>query len=473
MIGAAARRSQPSASPPPAGDAPTYALPPGPNAPRMVQTLNFVRRPFEWAEQCARRYGDCYTIRLLGFTPGVVFSAPDAVKDVFGGDPDTFRAGESNRRILEPLLGMYSLLILDGERHLRERRLMMPPFHGERMHLYGRVMREIADDAIDSWIPGRSIGIHAAMQRITLEVILRVVFGVEDHVRCDQLRPALLRFLALAEGPAAALLAVPALQIDLGGFSPWGRFMGRVAAIDELLYAEIARRRTSGIAGRTDILSLLMAARAEDGTMMGDRELRDEMFTLLLAGHETLATSLAWVLYHVLTREDVLAAIRDELHSVVGERRLEYQHVPQLRYLDAVLKETARVNPVLDLIGRQLGKPARIGGHDLPAGTLVMVSSYLAHRRPQSWPEPERFRPERFLGPAPSPYAYVPFGGGVRRCLGAAFAGFEMKIVLAEVLSRVDLRVKPGYRPRVVRRAITLGPSHGVPVVVERCRPAR
>ena len=306
------------------------------------------------------------------------------------------------------------------------------------------------------------------MQSITLDVIVRAVFGIDDAARLTELRARLLRFLALADGPAAAFIAVPALQVELGGLAPWGRFVRYRRAIDEILFAEIARRRRDGTAGRTDSLSLLVDAHDEHGEGMTDQELRDEMFTLLMAGHETTATSLAWAFFHLLPRPDVVERVRDELHGVTRGGPIDSHHVAQLPYLDAVIKESARLTPVVSFLGRRLRGPTRIGGYDLPAGVIAAPCIYLAHRHPAFWPDPQRFDPQRFLDTKPNPFAFFPFGGSVRRCLGAAFATYEMKIVLAQVLRRTTLRILPGYRMRPVTRAITTAPSRGVPVVLDR-----
>jgi cytochrome P450 len=445
-------------------DAPT--LPPGPTAPRFVQFLLDGFWPTRFMEGCARRYGDPFTIRFP-WTPHLVFfSHPDAIRDIFTADPADLRAGEANVDLL-PVLGQHSLLLLDGARHLRERRLMLPPFHGERMQAYGRIMREVTDRSIDAWPVGQPFPIHARMQGITLDVILRAVFGVEDGARQTELRDALTRLIAFVTSPAAVFLFVPSLQRDVGPLSPGGRFARLGRRVDALIYAEIARRRTEGPGGREDILSMLVEARDEDGRPMSDQELRDEMITLLLAGHETTATSLAWAFHRVLSRPDVLAKLRAEIAQVVGTGPVAPQHVSALEYLDAVVKETARLNPVVPNVGRRLRTPTWIGGHHLPAGVVAAPCMYLTHRRPDVWPDPERFDPERFIGTRPSPYAFFPFGGGVRRCIGAAFATYEMKVVLAQVLSRVELRAAPGYRVRLVRRTVTFAPSGGVPVVME------
>jgi cytochrome P450 len=418
------------------------------------------------------QYGDCFTVHILGMRPGVILSDPDAIRDLFMADSDAVVAGESNAEFLEPILGRYSLLNLDGDRHLRERRLVLPPFHGERVHVYGRIMQEVTRQVMAEWTPGRRFPIQREMQRITLEVILRAVFGLDDGVERGRVRAAVLRFLAGADGPGAAALAIRALQIDLGRLTPWGRFVQLRKQVDREIFAAIAHRRAAGTAGRDDVLSMLIDARDEDGRAMSDQELRDELFTLLMAGHETTATSLGWVFWAVLQRPEVLNRIRAEVARVAAERTLDPRRVNELVYLDAVVKETARLHPVTDGVGRLLKHPTRLGRLYLPAGVGVSPSTYLTHRRPDLWPEPQRFRPERFIGARPSPYAFFPFGGGVRRCLGAAFATYEMKVVLAEVLGAAELRPAPGYRPRVVRRAVTLAASSGVPVVLERRLPA-
>ena len=445
------------------------ALPPGPRTLGWWQSIRFALWPYASVAMGARRWGERYTVPAFG-QPGkmVIFTDPEGIKDIFTADGDDLRSGEAVAPILGPILGAHSILLLDGERHQRERRLMSPPFHGERMHVYGRLMREIADRVIERWPVGRPFPIHREMQSITLDVILRAVFGVDEGAAFTRVREQVERFVAQANGPSAPFIALKPFQIDLGRWTPWGRFVRNRAAIRAVLLDEIARRRAEGTAGRSDILSLLVDARDEQGAPMSDAELLDEMFTLLMAGQETTATSLAWVFYHLLRHPDALARLRAELGRVVGSGPVEAQHLPQLEYLDAVTKESARLTPVATNVMRRLHAPARIGGLDLPAGVSVSASIYATHHRPDLWPDPEHFLPERFLGTRPSPNTFFPFGGGVRRCLGAAFATYQLKIVLAEVLSRVDLRIAPGYRMRPVLRAITVAPSRGVLVVVER-----
>jgi cytochrome P450 len=445
-------------------------LPPGPTTPWLVQTIRFITKPVEFVDDCARQFGDCFTTRLLG-RPAVTFSHPDAVREILTADPEVFRGGEATAQVLEPIIGRHSILVLDGERHLRERRLLLPPFHGERMHAYARIIREVTERVVDGWPIGQPFAVHRPMQAITLEVIVRAVFGLDEGPELARLTAHLEEIMRLANSPSAALLFVPAFRLELGGLTPWGRYVRNRAGFRAILGDVIARRRREGTAGRSDILSMLLEARDEEGRPMSDAELFDEMFTLLMAGHETTASALSWTFWQALSRPEVVAGIRQEVEAVTGGAPVGPDHVGRLAYLDAVVKETARLTPVANQVARTLAAPAEVGGWSLPAGVMVTVSMQLAHRHPAAWREPERFDPTRFLGTRPNPYAFFPFGGGERRCIGAAFATYEMKIVLAEVLRRTDLRLVPGYRPRPVLRAVTLGPSDGVPIVVEARRP--
>jgi cytochrome P450 len=440
-------------------------LPPGPSMPGIVQAVHLWRRPLRFMDECTRRYGNSFTIRIPSLATDVFFSDPEAVREIFTADVDDARAGQANA-VVEPLLGTRSLLLLDGARHLRERRLMLPPFHGERMQAYGEVMGAVTDREIDRCPIGRSFPIRTVMQRITLDVILRTVFGVDEGPLLERLRDRLERMLAVGTNPTILL---PWLQRDLGPWSPWGRLVRARREVRAILGTEIARRRNEAASG-DDVLSMLIAARDEGGQPLSDEDLTDQMVTLLFAGHETTATALAWAFHRVLQRPDVLAAIAAEHRHVVGTGPLRPEHVGHLEYLDAVVKETLRLDPIIPEVGRRLTRPMRIGGWELPAGVVAAPCIYLVHRRADRWPEPERFAPERFVGARPGPYEFFPFGGGVRRCLGMAFALYEMKIVLSRVLSRTDLRVAPGYRARPVRRAVTLAPSRGMPVVMEARR---
>lgn len=432
-------------------------LPPGPRTPSIIQAGHLWRRPLSFLSECARRYGDSFTLRVPTRPPMVIFSHPEAVKEIFAADPDELRAGEGNV-VLEPILGRHSLLLLDGPQHLRERRLMLPSFHGERMRLYGETMRAATDRSIDRWPVGTPFPIHHEMQQITLDVILRTVFGLENGA--SPLREPLIQLISIVTNP---VLLMPFMRWSFG---PWARVVRLKSQVHDLLSAEIRARR-AGSEERQDVLSILIAARDENGEPMSEEELRDEMITLLLAGHETTATALAWAFHRLLENPEVLARLREELRTVIGDGPVMPEHVGKLEYLDAVIKEVMRLDPVVPEIGRLLTRPARIGGWDLPAGALAAPSIYLTQRRPDLWHDPERFAPERFLGARTMPYEFFPFGGGVRRCIGMAFAIYEMKIVVAEVLRRVSFRAAPGYDVHPVRRSITLAPSRGVPVVVE------
>jgi cytochrome P450 len=422
--------------------------------------MRFVQSPIPFLDECAQRFGDTFTIRLPSRPPLVMVSHPDAIRELFTGDPDDLHAGESNA-ILEPLLGKHSLLLLDGSAHLHERRLVQPPFHGERMVSYGTTMRDIARRAIDAWPVGRPFAIQPEMQSITLDVILRTVFGLEDGPRMTELRAELAELLAVSASPQLLLAALQA-----GDEPPRGaaaRPFETRKRVDALLFAEIARRRALPDEERTDVLSLLLAARDEDGVPLSDQALRDELVTLLVAGHETTATALAWAVHHLLVHPDVRARLADEIRGIDDPLALS-----RLDYLDAVVKETLRLTPIVPMVGRRLTRPMTVAGRALPAGVVAAPSIVLAHRRAERWPDPDRFAPERFLEAKPTPYEFLPFGGGVRRCIGAAFALYEMKIVLAEILRRVELELQPGYEARVIRRSVTLAPSQGMPVVVGR-----
>jgi cytochrome P450/predicted unusual protein kinase regulating ubiquinone biosynthesis (AarF/ABC1/UbiB family) len=438
-------------------------LPPGPDAPPLLQALRWVQWPLPFMDECARRFGEAFTVRMPAAPPIVFFAHPDAIRTIFTGDEEYLRAGEANYR-LEPILGRHSLLLLDGQTHLRERRLLQPPFHGDRMAAYGPVMRDIAARAVDTWPLGRPFPLHPEMQGVTLDVILRTVFGLDEGPAKRELRAAMIDLLNLGSNPQM-LLAASGSNGNRAGAA--GRLFGARERVDGLLFAEIAARRQADVSGRSDILSLLVQASYEDGRPLEDQALRDELMTMLLAGHETTATALAWAVSHVLAHADVRARLVAEL-SGVGPGPLDPQRVTRLEYLDAVCRETLRLTPIVPIVGRRLTRPMTIGGIDLPAGVVASPCIYLAHRRPERWPEPDRFRPERFLETKPTPYEFLPFGGGVRRCLGMAFALYEMKIVLAELLARVELHAAPGYQVRVVRRSVTLAPSEGMPVVVER-----
>ena len=424
-------------------------LPPGPRSPALVQIGRWVVHPLRLLADCQRRYGDVFTWRAPGGERFVIVGDPDLIKQVLTADPDTLLAGEGNATLLEPMLGKHSLLTLDGAEHLRQRRLLLPAFHGERMHAFATVMREITDASLDTWPMHRELALHPMMQAITLDVILRTVFGLSSIERHDRLRATLVELLEIATNP---WLLFPGI-LGLDPFKiPWLRLTKLKRAVDDALYAIIAERRRQS-AGGTDVLSMMLDARDEQGRAMTDVELRDELVTLLLAGHETTATSLAWTFDRLLLHPQVLDQLRSELAAGRDE------------YVDAVIRETLRVRPIVPLVGRVVVKPFQLGPWSLPVGTRVAPSIYLAGRRPDAYPDPEGFVPERWLGVKPDPYTWLPFGGGIRRCIGMAFAQLEMRIVLQTIVPRAQLRLVDGPA-RVVRRGITLAPAGGTRVVL-------
>ena len=423
-------------------------LPPGPRSPALVQIARWVVRPLQLLDDCHRRFGDVFTLRAPGATNFVVVADPALIKQVLTAEPDTLLAGKGNATILEPMLGKYSMLTLDGAEHLRQRRLLLPAFHGERMRSYATAMRDICSASIETWPTDRPFPLHEKMQAITLDVILQTVFGVargDGHGAA--LRAQLVELLAVASNP---WLLFPAM-IGLDAFKvSWLPITKLKRAVDDTLYAMIrdARRRATG---GDDVLSMMLEARDEHGASMTDVEIRDELVTLLLAGHETTATSLAWAFDLLLAHPETLERMQCEIAAGRDE------------YVDCVIRETLRVRPIVPLVGRVVARPFQLGRWTLPIGTRVAPSIYLAGQRAADYPDPQRFDPARWLGVKPDPYTWLPFGGGIRRCIGMAFAQFEMRIVLEAVVTGTRLRAT-GKAARVGRRGITLAPIGGTTV---------
>jgi cytochrome P450 len=428
----------------------TTTLPPGPRAPAAVNMARLVQRPLESLIGWRERYGDAYTVSLPVFGTGVYVSDPDAIREMLTGDQSDLHAGEANAP-LSPVLGDKSVLILDGREHLRQRKLLLPPFQGPAIQSFRKVIREVAEAEVESWRDGERLVMRERMRALTFEVIVRAVFGVAERARIERLRSVLVSLIDMQ-----MIFVMPSiLRRDLGRFSPWGQFQRRLKAADALIYEEIGRRRRSrDLEDRTDVLSLLLRARDEEGGAMTDVELRDELMTMLLAGHETTATGLAFAFDLLMREPRVFARLRDELG---GEDDV---------YLDAVVTESLRLRPVIDANERTLTKPRTICGWDLPAGIRVYPAIAVVQLRDDLYPRPHEFRPERFIEEEVTSYSWLPFGGGVRRCIGAALAQAEMAEVIRTVVSRVDLEpVRPRREP-VVMRGITLVPRHGTPVRV-------
>jgi cytochrome P450 family 135 len=430
---------------------PRRGLPPGPPLPRAVQTAIWSRQARRLSYACHDRYGDVFALKIVREGTWVMLADPDAVKQVFTGDPRVFHAGEANK-IVAPLLGASSLLVLDEQAHMSQRKLLLPPFHGERMKAYGETMREVAAREIESWPTGTPYELRPRMQVLTLEIILRTVFGVREGERMTELRDALRDFLGLTTDPRQ-LLPVIVIGPERISRLPWFRRI--IERIDGLLRREIAdRKRATDLEGREDILSMLVGARHEDGSPMSDTEIRDQLLTLLTAGHETTATSLAWAIERLARHPQKLERLRGEVEGGSDE------------YLTATIQETLRLRPVIAIVLRRLTEAVEIGGHELPAGVAVAPNIYLVHRNPQIYPDPDAFEPERFLERPPGTYTWIPFGGGVRRCLGAAFAQFEMAVVLRELVWRRAIRPADPEPERVFRRAITETPRHNTRVIL-------
>jgi cytochrome P450 family 135 len=426
-------------------------LPPGPPLPRVAQTAIWSRQARRMLFSCQDRYGDIFRLKIAYEGTWVILADPDAVKQVFTGDPRVFHAGEGNQ-ILAPVLGRNSILVLDEKPHISQRRLLLPPFHGERMQAYGETMAEIAAAEIATWPTGTSYELRPRMQAITLDIILRTVFGVGEGEKMAELRDALRDFLDLTTNPR---LLLPLLFVGPERVRSFGPFRRRIERVDRLIHREIAERRRAGdLEQRDDILSLLVGARHEDGSPMRDEEMRDELLTLLVAGHETTATSLAWAVERLSRHPEKLDRLRGEVEAGSED------------YLTATIQETLRLRPVISIVIRRLTEPVEIGGYELPAGVSVTPSVYLVHRNPEIYPEPDAFRPERFLDNPPGTYTWIPFGGGVRRCLGAAFAQFEMAVVLKELVKQREIRPLKPQPERIFRRAITETPRHNTRVVL-------
>jgi cytochrome P450 family 135 len=426
-------------------------LPPGPRMGRVPQTAIWSRKAQWLLEQSRARFGPMFSLKIAYEGDWAVISDPELVKQVFTGDPRVFHAGEGNQ-ILRPVLGDNSVLVLDEKKHIAQRKLLLPPFHGERMQAYGEKMAEIAAREIESWPTGVPCKLRPRMQAITLEIVLETVFGVHGGDRMGPLRVALREFLDLTTDPRVLL---PILMVGPTRITRVPAFRRRVEGVDQLLAAEIAERRTAeDVAERDDVLSMLVQARHEDGSPMSDAEIRDELLTLLVAGHETTATALSWAMERLTRHPEKLERLRNEVEA--GEEA----------YLTATIQETLRLRPVIVVVIRKLTEPVELGGYELPAGARVVPSIHLVHRDPETYPEPDRFLPERFLDNPPGTYTWIPFGGGVRRCLGAAFAQFEMAVVLKELVRRHQIAPASPKSERPFRRAITETPRHDAEVVL-------
>lgn len=430
------------------------ALPPGPRSPGAVNLARFAIRPLETLSAWYARYGAVFTVRFSVFGTGVYVADPGALRELFTGDQSGLLAGEANS-FMEPVLGAHSVLILDGREHLRQRKLLLPPFQGARVAGFRSVIAEVAEREIAGWRPATRLVLRKRMRALTFEVICRAVFGVTEPERVARMRSALVAVI----DSSPLYMFTPIARRDYGRLSPGHRFATRLRAADSLLMEEIARRRRDpDLEERSDVLSLLLRARDDDGRPMTDEELRDELFTMLAAGHETTATGLAFAFELLMRNPTVLSRLRSELEA------------DDDIYLDAVVKETLRLRPVIDAAERTLTEPRSIAGWRLPAGVKVYPGIALVHMREDLYPHAHEFRPERFVDEHAESYTWLPFGGGIRRCLGAALAQAEIGEVLRAAIPAVELRPVREKPDPVVLRGVTLAPRYGVEVEVARVR---
>jgi len=427
-------------------------LPPGPRAPRSVQTLAWWTRSIPLFERCRARYGKRFTLRMLQTPPFVHLSDPAEVKEMFTAPPEVLHPGEG-AKVLEPVVGANSVILLDESAHLSQRKLMLPAFHGERMEALKGLLEEVTERQVAAWPLHQPIELHSRLQGLTLEVILRAVFGLDPGPRLDALRDRLAQILEFGAHPASV---IPFLQRG----KVWNDFVQRRKEVDRLMFELIDERRADDGEGRADVLTMLLEARHEDGSPMSKQELRDELMTLLVAGHETTASELSWAFERLARTPRVARRLTEEIAAENGDA-----------YLTATVQETLRHRPVLPQAAPRLVKePVEIGGFRYPEGVCLAANSYLIHHDPEIYPNPYEFRPERFLDTQPGTYTWFPFGGGRRRCLGASFALLEMKVVLRTVLSRAELTSPAAAGERSRRRSITLSPRLGALTVL---RPVR
>ena len=433
----------------------------------LLQQIQWVTDPVGYMETAAQKYPDIFTSEVIGSGNSIVFvNEPQAIQQILTNDRKQFSAPGELNELLKPILGNSSVIMLDGDRHKKRRQLVMPAFHGSRMQNYGQLIFDLTTKVFDSLLVNKPADqtflAREAMQDISLQVILQSVFGLYDGDRCQQLKMLMTKMTQLFASPlTSALLFFPSLQKDIGVWSPWGNFIHQRKQIDKLIYLEIAERRANPDSSRTDILSMLLAASDEEGQSLSDAELRDELLALLIAGHETTATAMSWALYWIHRLPDVKQKLLKELESISD--RTDFMSVFRLPYLTAVCNEALRIHPVAMLtFPRVVEEPAELLGHKLEPKTVVIGCIYLLHHREDLYPNSQQFNPDRFLERSFSPYEFMPFGGGVRRCVGEALAQFEMKIVLATILSCYSLELCDRAPVKPQRRGVTLAPTGGI-----------
>jgi len=444
-------------------------LPQGPKSPSLFQLINWIARPFKYLEECFEQYGDIFTIRLFGFQPLVFVANPEGIQEIFNADAKYFDVGRTNDT-LRPFFGDNSLLTMDGATHKKERKLLMPPFHGEKVKLYAESICQITDKVAKKWKINEPFIARSATQEITLEVIMQTVFGLSEDRRYQEIKPVLAGWLDLTGSPLrASFIFFKFLQVDLGAWSPWGKFIRQRNRIYEFLQNEIERKRANKASLGNDILSLMLCTTDEDGHPMSDAEIKDELITLLIAGHETTASALAWAFYWLETTPEVKSKLLEEIDSLgVNPDPLAFSKLP---YLTAFCQETLRLYPIAMVAFSRIAKEnIKIMGHEFCADTTFIPSIYSIHHREDLYPNSFDFRPERFLEKQYSPYEFFPFGGGVRLCLGYALAILEMKLVIATIVSKYNLKLANSQPIKPMRRGATMTPSNGVPLIMTGTR---
>ena len=431
----------------------------------LQQRLQWIAKPDKYMDLAMKQAPDLFQAEITGGEGYVFVNHPEAMRQMVTSDRAKFFAGSKDNALLQPLVGDNSLLLIEGDRHKKRRKLLLPPFHGERMQAYGELICNLTRDIIEQLEPNKPFTARHVTQEISLRVIFEAVYGLQDGDRSEELKQRVKKMLNIFESVlTSAFLFVPQLQQDWGAWSPWGNVVRQIKAIDESIYQEIATRRTEDCSQREDILSLMMSAQDENGEGMKDYELRDELMTLMLAGHETTATAIAWGLYWLYCYPEIRAKLEAEIASL-GEDP-DPMAIAKLPYLDAVCKETLRIYPVAMLtFPRTVIEPTELIGYQLDKGTVVIGCIYLLHQREDIYPQPKQFKPERFLEREFDTYEFFPFGGGKRRCIGEALAMLELKLVLATAVREYNLQLRSNKSEIPARRGVTLAPKKGVQMI--------
>lgn len=437
----------------------------GPKNPQFLQVANWILNPVNYLEKTSQEYPDLFQTKVIPSADNVIFvSNPKILQQILTNDRQQFIASAEGNKILSTLLGNYSVIMLDGDRHKQRRQLLMPPFHGQQINNYANTITRITKEIMEGAPVNQVVEARSLTQAITMNVIMEAVFGLSSGERYNQLKSLLTSLLDIFRVPAkVAFLVFPSLQKDFGKWSPWGNFLALKAKIDELIYAEISERRQ--LPPRDDILSLLLSAQDPEGNPLTDEELRDELITLLFAGHETTATALAWGIYWTHHLPEIKAKILIELASLADS---EPTAITRLPYLSAVCQETLRIYPVaMVTFPRIVQTDTEIDGYFFPAYSSIMGCIYQTHHREDIYPNPDSFKPDRFLEKQFSPYEFLPFGGGVRRCLGEVLALFEFKLALAEIIANYNIVLADSKPEKPQRRGLTLAPARGVPIIIK------